>query len=693
MEKETHSSKLYGTGIFGIDHSFVSYKLAKRFFNHGYIFLENLQIRSTFKPLNQNQPHMKKISTLVAAVLFAGASFAQSQRLVLVEEFTQASCGPCATQNPAFNTLLGNNPTKVTSIKYQTSWPGVDPMNAQNPTDVATRVTYYNVSGVPHGTVDGKAIVNDCSAYTGAPMCLSQTEIDNQYNVTTPFTLGLTHTMSTDYDSAYVSITITASGNYTATGPLKLHLAMIEKTITFTTAPGTNGETVFYNVMRKMYPSASGTTLAGTWTTSQTQTFTFNVALPSYIYNRGEVAFVAFIEDDFTSSTTRTVLQSAYSAPIPIANDAGVTTMTGLPVQQCTSTFTPSITLTNAGSVTLTSCDINMQVDLLTPTVFAWTGSLAPNGTTTVVLPQQTATGGSHTFTVWTSNPNGITDYNPSNDQTVKSFVINSTPLSAPITEGYQPTLFPPPGWALDNPSGPTWTRRAGAGGFGQSTACAKMDFYNSPANNVDQLYMPIADLTSLTTANLIFNVAYAQYSSENDKLEVKVSTDCGVTWTTVYNKAGATLKTANPTTSAFLPTSTQWRNEIVNLNAYAGQNNVLIKFTATSAYGNNLYIDDINLTNATGIEDEDNGNITFNVYPNPFSGTTTFNINLLESSTVGIDVYNIVGEKVTSISKSRMNAGENNISFDGSNLPSGVYFVTLVSGNQSVTKKIAINK
>src|SRR6188768_1748133 len=99
---------------------------------------------------------MKKITLLVAAFLtlitFANA---QSQRLVLFEEFTQASCPPCATTNPGLNAMLNANQSKVVSVKYQTSWPGTDPMNAQNPTEVQTRVTYYNVTGVPDGELDG----------------------------------------------------------------------------------------------------------------------------------------------------------------------------------------------------------------------------------------------------------------------------------------------------------------------------------------------------------------------------------------------------------------------------------------------------------------------------------------------------------------------------------------------------------
>ena len=114
-----------------------------------------------------NPTLMKKITLALTAIICYGAITAQPTRLVLFEEFTQASCGPCASQNPAFNALLAANSAKAISIKYQTSWPGVDPMNAANPVDAQARVTYYSVSGVPWSAMDGSATTG--GSYSGAP--------------------------------------------------------------------------------------------------------------------------------------------------------------------------------------------------------------------------------------------------------------------------------------------------------------------------------------------------------------------------------------------------------------------------------------------------------------------------------------------------------------------------------------------
>lgn len=253
---------------------------------------------------------MKKSFTSFLLLAISTASFAQSQRLVLVEEFTQASCGPCAAQNPAFNTLLAANPTKVVSLKYQTNWPGVDPMNAQDPNDASSRVSFYGITGVPDGLVDGTQIVNDCGVYTGAPSCLSQAEINAAYAIPSPIAINVSSHLSLDNDSIYIHIVITNTTSATLADITnwKLRVAIVEKQIHFTTPPGSNGETDFYMVVRRMLPNIFGTS----WTSlaaGASNTYDFNVALPTYIYQASQVAVVAFVQN----KATHAVEQAGYS--------------------------------------------------------------------------------------------------------------------------------------------------------------------------------------------------------------------------------------------------------------------------------------------------------------------------------------------------------------------------------------------
>ena len=246
--------------------------------------------------------------------------------MILVEEYTQASCGPCASANPTLNKLLFANENKVNFIKYQTNWPGTDPMNKQNGPDVDARAKYSQASstGVPYITHDGYVYPKDADGYKGYPGHLTQAKIDAEYKIPSPFTMTLYHWFNGANDSVFIRCIVTCSDAVTMTTP-KLQVALMEKTITFTKAPGSNGEKVFEHVMRKMYPSATGTVLVGSWTKGKTQTFDFKAAIPSYIYDKKQLATIAWIQDD----TGQNIKQSAYNtvANYPTGIDAAITTL------------------------------------------------------------------------------------------------------------------------------------------------------------------------------------------------------------------------------------------------------------------------------------------------------------------------------------------------------------------------------
>ncbi len=255
---------------------------------------------------------MKKILLAFTGILISSfCAFAQ-QRIVLLEHFTQASCPPCATQNPPLNALLDQNLDKVVAIKYQTSWPGTDPMNTANPTDVAARVTYYGVSGVPNSVMEG-------NFYQGAPSGVTQAKIDQRYAVNSIMNTSVVYNIIDNAapikDSILVTVTLNALSNI-PTGHV-LHTAVIEREIEFATAPGTNGEKKFESVMRKMLPSASGTILPA-MTAGEEATYTFKWAITKVngtleFYNLGQVAAVAFVQN----TATKAVLNAGYAEPKP----------------------------------------------------------------------------------------------------------------------------------------------------------------------------------------------------------------------------------------------------------------------------------------------------------------------------------------------------------------------------------------
>ena len=216
------------------------------------------------------------------------------------------------------------------------------------------------------------------------------------------------------------------------------------------------------------------------------------------------------------------------------------------------------------------------------------------------------------------------------------------------------------------------------------------MDFYNSASGQIDELYQftPI-DFSNAVNPVLTFSVAYCQYSSENDRLEVRVSTDCGATWTSLYNKAGTTLATTAAQTAAFTPTTAaQWRSETVSLSNYTGQPSVLLSFKATSAYGNNLYVDDINISGLTSVN-QINGISALNVFPNPTNGLLNINASLEKSMMMELELSDISGRQVYQKNLGLVNVL--NESVDLSNLSAGVYTLAIRTGSEVTYQIITV--
>ena len=79
--------------------------------------------------------------------------------------------------------------------------------------------------------------------------------------------------------------------------------------------------------------------------------------------------------------------------------------------------------------------------------------------------------------------------------------------------------------------------------------------------------------------------------------------------------------------------------------------------------------------------------------YPNPFNPTTTIQFAVPAVSDVKLEVFNILGQKVSTLVNRRMEAGLHTVNFNASNLASGVYFYRLQSGSFVQTKKMLLIK
>lgn len=79
--------------------------------------------------------------------------------------------------------------------------------------------------------------------------------------------------------------------------------------------------------------------------------------------------------------------------------------------------------------------------------------------------------------------------------------------------------------------------------------------------------------------------------------------------------------------------------------------------------------------------------------YPNPFNPSTTISYSIPEKSFVTIRVYDVLGNLVTSLVNSQMEAGEHSVNFNASSLSSGIYYYQITAGNNIATKKLMLLK
>ncbi len=659
---------------------------------------------------------MKKIlpvfTLLLVGVLITNAQVA---RKIMIEQFTQASCAPCAAQNPAFNTMLKANYTKHVSLKYQTSWPGVDPMNAQNPTEVANRVTYYNVTGVPNVECNGETVLG--GSFDGSPDGVTQAFIDEKALLTSPLTVNVSHSISSLLDSIAIRVVVKNVTNTTfSTDKLVIHTAVIEKTLNFPTAPGSNGEKDFYNVMRKMLPNADGSAVNGnSIAAGDSVVLNFNVWLPYYIYKYNQIGVVAFVQD----KTSKEVFQAEISEPqiLPAGSfgDASAISRSVVPNTTsgyCNYTTTPKLTLKNTGKSVITSATVRMTLNNVNTdtTVVANTN---PLDSIVITFPTIQANIGKNTLGFTLLSINGTRDtvgYN-NNVANLTFTTMNDKVFGTNLTEGFETTANgTDPLHALQVEAATFMVNVVDKSYFGAAANAPSMGAFQKSEKSLmfnfwaggwtglkaSVIYEKL-DFTNAKNLNLTFDHAYTQFEgTENDKLEIRASFDCGKTWTTLWTKAGAALKTAPEVANnnlPFLPEADQWVSDTIKLTALEGKSEVNIQFQGTSAFGDNLYVDNINL-NELSVGNKELNFLEGNVfaYPNPASELVNIDLNITEATNLSVKVLDATGKTIDVIAQNK-EFGVGLYKLNWIPTDAGFYMIRINSDKGEVTRKITVVK
>lgn len=189
--------------------------------------------------------------------------------------------------------------------------------------------------------------------------------------------------------------------------------------------------------------------------------------------------------------------------------------------------------------------------------------------------------------------------------------------------------------WTVVNPDQDmTWDTITAAGATGKA---AWMNLYNYPTvNKRDQLISPPFRMPAAPPVELSFRHSYAQRDIVKDSLIIKISGDCGSTWTRLWamgpNGTPSVFVTAPPDNDAFYPQSAdQWCGGsygvncyYLNLADYAGKSNIKLMFESFNRNGNNLFLTDFLLEGEVGTNDRQPVTDGILIYPNPSQGVFT---------------------------------------------------------------------
>jgi len=230
----------------------------------------------------------------------------------MLESFTSSTCGPCVAGNQNTSAVIaGYSDDQYSMLKYQMSWPGSgDPYYTLEGGD---RRTYYNVNAVPDFILDGNVWQGNSSSLTGS-------QIDAV--IANPAFVSLSSYHVMDGQKIDITVSINPLGDFA--GPLTLYSAIFEY-MTYNNV-GSNGETQFSKVMKKMVPGSMGFSV-GSLTDGQTvvenfsHTFQGSYTLPPdanspidhttqhSVEDFSNLGVVTWIQDD----ATKEILQSTVS--------------------------------------------------------------------------------------------------------------------------------------------------------------------------------------------------------------------------------------------------------------------------------------------------------------------------------------------------------------------------------------------
>ena len=356
----------------------------------------------------------------------------------------------------------------------------------------------------------------------------------------------------------------------------------------------------------------------------------------------------------------------------------------------CDDTFTPTVFFKNLGDFSINNIDFTLKINGDTILNNIWTGSLAPNSSSSLTLPVLSGLNlGKNEIQVLSNLGSSFNEYDYFNNSTIIRFSIIKEITTLPFIEDFENVINDniwiienidlDKTWGIDSSGGLPWS---------DQSACIKLFSYAPRNNQKDGLITPKISLSTSNSLFLTFDIAYQKRSASgvlNDTLKVLVSNNCGLSYDyLVYEKYGYDLSTFDTSSFDFVPEYfTHWRNDTVNLSNFSNED-ILVKFETTNRAGNNLYLDNIKIFEGLNapLSISKTNLLEFELYPNPTGSNINIIFNSYNSNNSFVTIYNPLGEVMLF---SNLDGYQTLLSTE--KLSPGIYIVQLFQSGNSSTK------
>ncbi|MCB0299438.1 MAG: T9SS type A sorting domain-containing protein [Calditrichaeota bacterium] len=140
------------------------------------------------------------------------------------------------------------------------------------------------------------------------------------------------------------------------------------------------------------------------------------------------------------------------------------------------------------------------------------------------------------------------------------------------------------------------------------------------------------------------------------------------------------------------------WMSVDIPLSAFSPPVNLADVFQLKFDGNGDIYLDNIYFfSSATGIEEISDVNPSAYAleqnYPNPFNPSTAIRFIQPNANHVTLKVYDLLGQEIATLVNEFKNAGAYEVTFDASNLPSGIYLYSISTGDFNAVKKMMLIK